>query len=247
LRNNLIKELPMTHISLEQFYQDLKKQPIYRSSIALEAAPSLPVPMLNQRELFAGILILRTKCVEKGHVQIFGPEASLTVSYPKCRIAKFRNFILLNLYPEVPADKPVDAFPHHDIADWTYARLKEVRAKYFDSFPSFKRYLLSRGNDGKNETLTMAERFLSVAEPGLLPFYFDLSPIFAALCLKVKPELKNRLRNRPSLGKSGAASGTPAISGADGEDDPMAELSRVVRESRKRADRAATAKGDVFK
>jgi hypothetical protein len=225
----------MTHISLEQFYQDLKSQPVYRSSIALEAAPSLPVPMLNKKELFAGVLILRTKGVEKGQVEIFRPEASLTVSYPKCRIARFRNFILLNPYPEVPADKPVDTFPHQEIADWTYSRLKEVRAGYFDGFPAFQRYLLSHGKEAKTETLTMVKKFLSVAEPGLLPFYLDLSPLFAALCIKVKPEIKNGLKSRQREDNYGTASGTPPIPGVDGEEDPLAELSRVVLARRKRA------------
>jgi hypothetical protein len=223
----------MQQMTLEAWYRALKQDPLYTSSIAMEAAPSLPVPVMSQRRLYAGVLVLRTKTEERGKVQIFRPEASLIVTLPEPRIARFSNFTLLDPHPQLPVDRPVDTFPHAAIAGWKLSRYKEVREAYFGALPAFGPYINSRGKEQQEEVQELVRTFLTIAEPGLLPHYLELSPLFAVLCIKARPALREALRElRGGAARSDqppAPAPSAAAPGADDDDDPLAEISSIVR------------------
>jgi len=164
-------------VKYEEFLSAVKKTPVYRTAVALEASPSLPVPVVHDGRLFVGLLLFRTRAVGPGRIDILRPEAAIVASWAECAVARFENYNVLA--GDSPPAVPVASFPPRTIRDWQRSRYERERESYFQSMPGFRDFVVSRGRDEIEAAKACVHGFELLSEPGLRPSFRRLAPTFA--------------------------------------------------------------------
>lgn len=174
--------------------------------IGIEAAISVPVPILTAAGAGAGVLLLRTEIRGPGDTRLFKPEGALVFGLPGCDIASYSNYLLLDPEPEVPLDRAIEKFPHSAIASWTRAQFRERTEAYFARFPLFFDVLskkeAARSAEVAKDLAALAADFTTLAGPKLQPYLLALSQEFHALVIQASGKGPPREASGPAAAET---------------------------------------------
>ena len=172
-------------------YKKFKKNNLRFRLISLDSSPSLPLPIIiNRKPLLSFFFYIAKKDKKKEKIKIYRPSSRIIIEIQSSGIVYYRDYNLLDKFPENPWNEPIGEFPHDEISTLT---LQEYNQMKDDLLSDYDRYFDLLQGDNQDDVFrkNFSEKFYKLCEPCLLEFmrkidikYFkwlngmELSPIY---------------------------------------------------------------------
>jgi hypothetical protein len=163
----------------EKLLQDVRKMPLFRQLIPLEAAVGWPIPLQQQGKVYV-ILPFYSYFPQKGQSPLFPPFATLTLNWANLVPVEYVNLGFRNPAPDLKWEGQIGTFPHPAIAQMTRGQYLEKRRELLAMYDELLENL-SQNNPLSPEWCTRFSKLLRLLiEPALEPYYRVLGEQFLA-------------------------------------------------------------------
>ena len=159
--------------------QEVRKTPIYRQVIPLEAQIGWPIPLRRRKRVFVTLPFFSLERMPTNQEsRLYPPFATITLDWLNQIPVEYVDLRFRNPWPETAWDQPAGVFPHPAIAELSRGQYEELRTKLLAMYDQLMDTL------SNNKPLTPAWKtefsFLLrlLMEPSLEPYYRMLGQKF---------------------------------------------------------------------
>lgn len=162
----------------EQLIKAIRKTPMFRENIPMEAAIGLPIPLRKAGKLYLILPCYGALPKVEDNIPLYPPFATITVDWSSQIPVEYINLRKNNPAPELQWSEQVGTFPHEAIRNMKVKeyieKRRELLAMYDEMFD-----ILSGDNSFSQEWTSRFRSLLSILiEPSLEPYYRALAPKF---------------------------------------------------------------------
>jgi hypothetical protein len=170
-------------ITTEQAMAEIRKMPLFRQLVPMEAAIGWPMPLRKEQNGITKVYVTfpffgMTPKPDKGLTILYPPFATLTVDWATLVPVEYVSLRFNNPWPEERWEGEVGTFPHPAVASMTTAEYKIKRSELLAMYDEmFSR--LGQNQPFPAEWKTRFSNLLRLLmEPSLEPYYRALAPKF---------------------------------------------------------------------
>lgn len=164
--------------SIEILIKNVRKSPIFKQLVPMEAVSGWPIPMIKNKRAYVMLPFYGAQNQEKGKTELYPPLGVITVDCLTMAVVKYVNLRYENPWPEGKWQDTAGYFPHEAISKMTIREYKAKKKQLMSLYDT----IIKCSIDGKKldvETDAQFSKILSVLmEPSLKPFYQAISPGF---------------------------------------------------------------------
>ena len=163
----------------EQLMKEIRRQPIFRQLIPMEAAVGWPIPVRRDGAVYVTLPFYgysRTK--EKGRTMLYPPLATITLAWSNQKPVEYVNLRFRNPQPALKWDAQVGVFPHSAVAGLTVGQYLEKRGELLAMYDEMLETLAGGGGFSDEWTARFGALLRRLMEPSLEPYYRALAPGF---------------------------------------------------------------------
>lgn len=163
--------------------RDLRRTPLFRALVPMEAAVGWPIPIPRHREgktsVFMKIPLYGMRpSPEKGiAAYLFPPFATMTLEWRSLTTVEYVNLRYATSWPESAWQEPVGTFPH-EAARTTVGEYKAWREELLGRYDELFEMLAAGREPGDAWSAPFAALLRRLIEPALEPYYRELAPRF---------------------------------------------------------------------
>lgn len=152
-------------------YKKFKKNNLRFKLVPLDSSPSLPIPIIINRKLLLSFFFYtaKNKKDKKEKFKIYRPNSRMMIEIQSSRIVYYRDYNLLDKFPEYPWNEPIGEFPHDEISTLTLQRYNQMKDNLLSDYD---RYFDLLQGDNQDDVFRkdFSEKFYKLCEPCLLEF-----------------------------------------------------------------------------
>lgn len=151
-------------------YKKFKKNNLRFKLVPLDSSPSLPIPIIkNRKPLLSFFFYTAKKYKKEEKIKIYRPNSRMIIEIKSSRIVYYRDYKLLDKFPDISWKDPIGEFPRDEISTLT---LQEYNQMKDDLLSDYDRYfdLLQGNNQDDTFRKDLSEKFYKLCEPCLLVF-----------------------------------------------------------------------------
>jgi hypothetical protein len=162
----------------EQLIKAIRKTPIFRQNIPMEAPIALPIPLRKEGKLYLILPCYGALAKVNGEIPLYPPFATITVDWSTQTPVEYINLRLSNPAPELQWEEQVGTFPHDAIKNMKVKEYLKIRRELLGMYDEMFENL-SAGNSFSQEwTERFRELLRILIEPSLEPYYRVLGSKF---------------------------------------------------------------------
>jgi hypothetical protein len=163
----------------EQLTRDVRKMPIFRQLVPQEAGVGWPMPFRKANGVYVTLLFFGYgQDRDGGTTALYPPLSMITVDWDRWRPVEYLDLRYRHPWTGSQHTGPVGTFPHPPVNELSVAEYRKRRAETFSVYDEVLGHLVA----GTSFPDDLAARFRTllrlVMEPGLEPYYRQLSPGF---------------------------------------------------------------------
>lgn len=179
-------ELPGEGARTGRVMANLRRTPLFRSLVPMEAGIGWPIPAVSSRPGAERSVSMRFPLFgmqpvpDRGvSARLFPPFATVSLDWKTLRVVEYVDLRFKGLWPDAVWRQPAGTFPHPEVAGSRedYARLRaDVLDRYDELFD-----MISRDHEPSDEWVAgFGAHLRRIVEPDLLPYFRELGPKFFA-------------------------------------------------------------------
>ena len=154
----------------EKLMQDVRKMPLFRQLIPLEAAVGWPIPLRKEGKVYVTLPFFGCS-PQKGQTLLFPPFATLTLNWANLMPVEYVNLRFRNPAPDLNYSGQVGTFPHPAIAQITRGEYLEKRRELLAMYDEMLDNLLQNNPFTPDWNQRFSETLRLLIEPSLEPYY----------------------------------------------------------------------------
>jgi len=164
----------------EQLTRDIRKTALFRQQVPQEAGVGWPMPFRGQDGAVYVTLLFFSYAPDPaaGTTKIFPPLAVITVDWERWRTVEYLDLRYRHPWPDDQSEKQAGVFPHPAVAELTVAEYRKLRSELLGAYDELLGHLAAGTTPPLSFTARFGEQLRVLMEPGLEPYYRQLSPSF---------------------------------------------------------------------
>jgi len=163
----------------KQLIKKIRKTPLFRSHIPMEAGIGWPIPLQKEGKLYVILPCFGFHNTnETGKTVLFPPFATVTVDWSKQEPVEYKNLRLNNPAPELNWEKQAGIFPHEAVAQMTIREYKQKRSELFAMYDEMFEILETSTELSSEWVANFSSLLRTLMEPELELYYRVLAPTF---------------------------------------------------------------------
>jgi hypothetical protein len=166
-------------MSMIVLMEDIRKTPIYRQVIPLEANIGWPIPSRRKKRVFVMFPFFSVEHIlTSKETRLYPPFATITLDWLSQVLVEYVDLRYRNLWPETNWEDPIGVFPHPAVAEFSKGQYEKLRAKLLTMYDHLMETL------NKNMALTPEWKtefsllLRILVEPSLESYYRSLGQNF---------------------------------------------------------------------
>lgn len=166
------------HGKMEQLMLDIRKTPLFRQLIPMEAQIGWPIPLRREGKVYVTLPFFGASSQSQSQTVLFPPFAKMTLEWSNQKVVEYVNFRFQNPFTEAKWEKSVGTFPHPTIAQMSVGEYQEKRHQLLTMYDAMFENL-SNGLTLSPEWNGQFSKLLrTLIEPALEPYYRTLGSKF---------------------------------------------------------------------
>jgi hypothetical protein len=163
----------------EQLTREVRKTPVFRQLVPQEAGVGWPMPFRKTNGVYVTLLFFGYgQDEEGGNTALFPPLSMITVDWARWRPVEYVDLRYRHPWPDAQDAVRVGAFPHPAVHALSVAEYRKRRAETFSAYDEILGHLAAGTSFPDGLTTRFRTLLRLVMEPGLEPYYRQLSPAF---------------------------------------------------------------------
>jgi hypothetical protein len=163
----------------EQLTRDVRTMPVFRQLVPQEAGVGWPMPFRTASGVYVTLLFFGYgQDRDGGTTALFPPLSMITVDWAGWRPVEYLDLRYRHPWPGSQPTARVGTFPHPPVNELTVAEYRERRAETFCAYDEVLGHLGAGTSFPDDLTARFRMLLRLVMEPGLEPYYRQLSPGF---------------------------------------------------------------------
>ncbi|ACK70843.1 conserved hypothetical protein [Gloeothece citriformis PCC 7424] len=164
---------------IEKLMQDVRKMPLFRQLVPLEAGVGWPIPLRKDSKVY--ITLPFYGCTpQKGQTLLFPPFATLTLNWANLIPVEYVNLRFRNPAPDLKWEGQVGIFPHAAVKQITIKEYKEKRQELLSMYDEMFNSLTGGIPFSSEWCARFSQLLRLLIEPCLEPYYRILGEKFFA-------------------------------------------------------------------
>lgn len=169
----------MADTKTEQLFVSIRKMPIARQLIPMEAAAGWPIPSRKDGRVYITVPFFGvSRTPVQNRTRLFPPFAKITLDWQTQLPVEYINLRYQNLWPNQNGEQEVGTFPHPSIADWTTGEYRQHRQELMQMYDQLFETLVNGTSLAQEWNQRFSTLLSQLMEPSLEPFYRILGPAF---------------------------------------------------------------------
>lgn len=162
----------------EQLMQDIRKTPIFRQLIPMEAQIGWPIPLRREGKVYVTLPFFGASTKTPGKTILFPPFAKMTLEWSTLLIVEYVNFRFQNPFSEVKWEQPIGTFPHPAVTNMTVEEYQAKRHELLIMYDEMLEHLLKGQNLSPDWNRKFSQILRLMMEPDLETYYQALGAKF---------------------------------------------------------------------
>jgi hypothetical protein len=163
---------------IEQLMQDIRKTPIFRQLIPMEAQIGWPIPLRREGKVYVTLPFFGSSTKTPGKTILFPPFAKMTLEWSTLLIVEYVNFRFQNPFSEVKWEQPIGTFPHPAVTNMTVEEYQAKRHELLIMYDEMLEHLLKGQNLSPDWNQKFSQILRLMMEPDLETYYQALGAKF---------------------------------------------------------------------
>jgi hypothetical protein len=166
--------------TIEQLMVDIRKMPVSRQLIPMEAGIGWPIPTRKEGQVFVTFPFFGVSRVQpqRGETQLFPPFAKMTLDWQTRVPVEYVNLHYQDPWPGLVKDQIVGTFPHAAVAGISVQEYRTKRGELLHMYDELCATLQSGGALTAEWNARFSALLRELVEPSLEPYYRVLGPAF---------------------------------------------------------------------
>ncbi|MBE9224111.1 hypothetical protein IQ264_01310 [Phormidium sp. LEGE 05292] len=156
---------------IERLIEDIRKTPIFRQLIPMEAQIGWPIPLRRESKVYVTLVFFGANSRSKGETVLFPPFAKITLDWSNQIPVEYVNLRFQNPWKEGNWEAEVGIFPHSAIAQITVAEYQKKRQELLAMYDEMLDKLAQGGSFLPDWKTRFKELLRLLMEPPLEPYY----------------------------------------------------------------------------
>lgn len=166
-------------MQIQTFMQELRKTPIYRQVIPMEAQIGWPIPTRRQRRVYVTFPFFGIEYIPAiKESKIYPPFATCTFDWASQTLVEYADLRYRNLWPDLDWNISPGSFPHLAVAEFSVGQYNELRSTLLGMYDHLLETLSQRKALAAEWKTEFSLLLRILMEPSLESFYRTLGPTF---------------------------------------------------------------------
>jgi len=171
-------------ISIEKIVKDIRKTPLFRQVVPMEAVTGWPIPLRKNGRVFIILPFYGAQNKEKGKTILYPPLALITVDCITMVVVEYISTRFKNSWPDGNWETAAGYFPHEAISKMTIREYKNLKQQLMGLYDILIKCLIDGTELDAEVDAKFSEILGILMEPNLIPFYKAIRPSFFGHFLK---------------------------------------------------------------
>ncbi|WP_414624803.1 hypothetical protein [Calothrix sp. CCY 0018] len=166
-------------VNTEELTRKIRKTPMFRKHIPMEAGIGWPIPLQKEGKLYVILPCFGFHNTnEKGKTALFPPFATITIDWSKQEPVAYHNLRKNSPATELTWDEQTGFFPHEAVAKMTIGEYKQKRSELLAMYDEMFQILEASGEFSSEWVARFSSLLRTLMEPQLEVYYRVLAPTF---------------------------------------------------------------------
>lgn len=166
---------------MEDVIRSIRKMPMYRQLIPLEAGVGWPIPLRRNKKVYITFPFFGQTYDQNTHQTIlYPPFATITLDWSNQAPVEYINLRFRNLWPEGHWEERAGIFPHTAVANLSVGQYREQRKQLLALYGELMESLVRDEDLSPEWEASFSSLLRLLMEPALEPYYRVLGPKFFA-------------------------------------------------------------------
>jgi len=162
----------------EKLIEDLRKTPIFRQVIPMEAQIGWPLPVRREYKVYVTFIFFGAKNQGQGETILFPPFAKMTLDWSNQTPVEYTDFRFENPWKDAKKEGQIGTFPHRAIASLKVEEYLKKRRELLEMYDEMLFKLSQRQSLSSEWNNRFSQLLRLLLEPSLEPYYRVLAPKF---------------------------------------------------------------------